>query len=40
VTGEICALPQTKRVYQVLFWIIVVLVLVALSFPYLAPLFY
>lgn len=40
VTGEICALPQTKRLYKTLFWIVAVLVLIALSFPYLAPLFY
>ena len=40
VTGEICALPQTKRLYKGLFWIVAVLVLIALSFPYLAPLFY
>lgn len=38
--GDVCALPQTKRLYKVLFWIVAVLVLIALSFPYLAPLFY
>lgn len=38
--GDICALPQTRRLYRVLFWIVSTLVLVALSFPYLAPLFY
>lgn len=38
--GDVCALPPTKRLYKVLFWIVVVLVLIALSFPYLAPLFY
>jgi mercuric ion transport protein len=38
--GDICALPQTKRLYRVLFWIVAVLVLIALSFPYVAPLFY
>ncbi len=38
--GEVCALPQTRRLYKVLFWIVAVLVLIALSFPYLAPLFY
>ncbi len=37
---EVCALPQTQRLYKVLFWIVVVLVLIALSFPYAAPLFY
>ncbi|MGC9291748.1 MAG: mercuric ion transporter MerT [Acidobacteriaceae bacterium] len=38
--GEVCALPQTNRLYKVLFWAVAVLVLVALSFPYVAPLFY
>lgn len=38
--GEVCALPQTKRLYKVLFWIVAALVLVALSFPYITPLFY
>ena len=38
--GEVCALPQTKRLYKALFWIVAVLVLIALSFPYIAPLFY
>ncbi len=38
--GEVCALPQTKRLYKALFWIVAVLVLIALSFPYIAPFFY
>ena len=38
--GEVCALPQTKRADKVIFWIVAMLVLVALSFSYLAPLFY
>jgi len=38
--GEICALPQTRRIYRIAFWVVVLLVLVALIFPYLAPLFY
>ena len=38
--GDVCALPQNKQLYKVLFWIVAVLVLIALSFPYLAPLFY
>jgi len=39
-TSEVCALPQTRRTYKIIFWIVAILVLVALSFPYLAPLFY
>lgn len=38
--GEICALPQTRLVYKIVFWKVVALVLVALAFPYLAPFFY
>jgi mercuric ion transport protein len=38
--GDVCALPQTKRLYKALFWVVAALVLIAVSFPYLAPLFY
>ena len=38
--GSLCATPQTNRIYKVLFWMVVVLVVLALVFPYLAPLFY
>ena len=38
--GEVCALPQTKRLYKASFWIVAALVLIALSFPYIAPYFY
>lgn len=38
--GEVCALPGTKRIYRVLFWAVAGLVLIALSFPYIAPFFY
>jgi len=38
--GEVCALPQTRRTYKVMFWIVAALVLVALTFPYVAPLLY
>lgn len=37
---EVCAVPQVKATYKVLFWIVAALVLLALTFPYLAPLFY
>ncbi len=37
---DVCALPQTQHFYKVLFWIVVVLVLIAMTFPYFAPLFY
>lgn len=38
--GTVCALPQTNRVYRAIFWVVSALVLLALGFPYLAPLFY
>lgn len=38
--GEVCALPQVRRGYQVLFWMVVALVLVALGFLYVVPMFY
>jgi len=38
--GEVCALPQTNRVYKVMFWVVSGLVLMALAFPYVVPFFY
>ena len=38
--GEICALPQTRRIYKILFVSVSVLVLIALVFPYVVKLFY
>ena len=38
--GAICGVSQVKRVYKLLFGGVSALVLVALAFPYLAPLFY
>lgn len=38
--GEACAVPRIRRTYQVLFWFVAVLVLIALTYPYVAPLFY
>ena len=38
--GEVCAVPQVRRAYQVVFWIVAALVIVALAFPYVLPLFY
>ena len=38
--GTVCALPQTNRVYRVLFWVVSALVLLAFAFPFFAPLFY
>lgn len=38
--GEVCAIPQVRSTYKVSFWVVVALVLVALGFPYVVPLFY
>ena len=38
--GTLCALPQTRRIYKVMFWVVSTMVLVALGFPYAARFFY
>lgn len=38
--GDVCAVPQVRTTYKIIFWIVAVLVLVALAFPYFLPLFY
>ena len=38
--GEVCAIPQVRTTYQLIFWIVAVLVLLALGFPYVMPFFY
>ena len=38
--GEVCAIPQVRSTYKLIFWIVAVLVLIALGFPYVLPLFY
>jgi mercuric ion transport protein len=38
--GELCAVPQVRTAYMIIFWVVVALVLVALAFPYVLPLFY
>ncbi|AGG90844.1 MULTISPECIES: mercuric ion transporter MerT [Rhodanobacter] len=38
--GEVCAIPQVRATYKIVFWVVVALVLVALAFPYVLPLFY
>lgn len=39
-SDEVCAQPQTQRIYKVIFWLVTLLVVVAIAFPYLVPLFY
>ena len=38
--GDVCAIPQAGVAYKCLFWVVAVLVLVALAYPYVLPLFY
>lgn len=38
--GEVCAVPEVRTAYKVIFWIVVALVLVALVFPYVVRWFY
>jgi len=38
--GEVCAIPQVRTTYKLIFWVVGALVLVALGFPYVLPLFY
>lgn len=39
-TGEVCAVPQVRTTYKLLFWVVAALVVVALGFPFLLPWFY
>ena len=39
-TGTLCAVPQTRRIYKALFWVVSAMVLIALGFPYTARFFY
>lgn len=38
--GDVCAVPQVRVIYKVLFWIAATLVVVALGYPFVLPLFY
>lgn len=38
--GTLCSVPQTRRIYKVLFWVVSAMVLMALIFPYTARFFY
>ena len=38
--GEVCAIPQVRGSYKLMFWIVVALVLVALAFPFVVLFFY
>lgn len=38
--GEVCAIPQVRTTYKVIFWSVAALTVIALAFPYILPLFY
>lgn len=38
--GETCAIPRVRRLYKLLFGVVVLLAGIALGFPYIAPRFY
>lgn len=38
--GEVCAVPQVRSTYKLIFWVVSALVLIALVFPYVIPFFY
>ena len=38
--GDVCAVPRVRTTYKALFGLTAVLILIAISFPFVAPLFY
>jgi mercuric ion transport protein len=38
--GEVCASPQVRKAYKAIFWMVATLVVIAIAFPYILPLFY
>ena len=38
--GEVCAVPQVRTAYKITFWIVALLILTALAFAFVLPLFY
>ncbi len=36
----VCAIPRVRSTYKILFWLVAALLVAALAFPYIAPLFY
>jgi mercuric ion transport protein len=35
--GEVCAIPQVRILYKIIFWLVVVLILIGLAYPYILP---
>ena len=38
--GDVCAVPQIRTIYKVLFGLVAILTMIAVGFPFIAPLFY
>ena len=38
--ADVCAIPQVRKTYKAIFWVVSVLTLIALGFPLIAPFFY
>ncbi len=38
--GEVCAIPRVRHTYKLIFWVVAVLILIALGFPNVLHLFY
>lgn len=38
--GDVCAVPQVRTIYKVLFGLVAILTLIAVGFPFITPLFY
>ena len=38
--GEVCAVPQIRTTYKLIFWVVAALIVIALGFPDFLPLFY
>jgi mercuric ion transport protein len=38
--GEVCAVPQVRSAYKLIFWGVAALIVVAVAFPYILPMFY
>ena len=38
--AEVCAVPQVRTAYKIIFWLVAALIALALVFPYFAPWFY
>ena len=36
-TGEVCAIPQVRIAYKIIFWLVVALILIGMAYPYILP---